>query len=277
MLVVLALGTPAVAQVTEKEAVKQVEATSKVQLKAFKQNAAAALATLDASLKGLEATLPEDAEAAEVCAIVGSAASEFLATLNDAADDAKAVVDFAAKDAMNAIADGADLEGLYPEALYYGGGGVLDKHRAAVTKAGAKSRDAAVKRLAKTATKLEKVASIALGFELRFPTRPNAIAITQGGLGGLAHTATLDLIVSASDLDLQDDGALFLAGQAGFESDVELNFSTTGVDDSIDATPSPGTLRIQALFQSLPENGYVVGCRQGDDGAQGDTGEIGVR
>jgi len=277
LLALFALAAPATAQLTEKEAVKQVENVSKAQIKSFKQNCAAALGTLDANLATFEAQFDENSTAADLGQLVGGMAFEYMTALNDAWSDAKDLVEFATTVALDDLGNGEDLDGLYPLDLYYGGGGVLDKNRAALVKAGMKSRDAAVKRLKKTAAKAEKVAHITLTFVLVFPTRPNAVAIDQDGNGEVAHTATLDVVVTASDLDAQNDGVLVAGGQAGFESDVTVGYLTQGITESTDVAPQPGTLRFGALFEGLPEGGYVVFERQGDDGAQDTVVEIGLR
>ena len=142
-LVALLFAHPAVAQVTEKEVIAEVKAAGKAQLKAFKQNIAAALSTLDANLKGAEALLAEDADAITVGAHCGNTAIVFITTLNEDFAQAKAFVDV----------------------------------------------------------------------ELRFPSRPEAISINDETLVSAARGVTLDVIVSASDMDVPDDGVLIFAKQ----------------------------------------------------------------
>ena len=276
--VLLSVASPASAQLTEKEAVKQVKDSSKSQVKAFKQNAAAALGTLDANLKTVEDLITESSDAAVLMSQIANMGQEYMESLNEAFAGAKSLVDSAAALALDALADGGDLQGLFPEELHYGSGGVLDKNLAALVKAGMKSRDAAVKRIAKANAKAEKEANIAITFELRFPTRTEVFAIAQGGLLSLAQTTTIDVIFGASDLDAAADGVLFFAGETDDDGDVTVDyFNATGGFDSATSAPSPGTLRFAGFFTGLEEGGYVVDAKQGTDSTFHSVGEIGIR
>lgn len=269
-------AAPASAQLSEKEAIQQVKDASKAQPKAFKQNAAAALTTLDANLQTVEGLLTEGSDAATVGSQVASMAIVYMTSLNDAAASAKAFVEASATLALESLADGGDLQGLFPDDFSYGGGGVLDKHRAALTKAGSKSRDAATKRIAKAAAKAEKVANIAIQSELRFPTRNVPAAVNQGDSVGLAQTATIDIIVAASDLDSGNDGLLAFGGSTGTDgTGVDVTYFTVGINESDETSPVDGRWAI--VFQGLHEGGYVVSAKQATDGTFHSVGEIGVR
>jgi hypothetical protein len=278
-VLVLSALHPVAAQISEKEAIAQVKAATKAQVKAFKQNAAAALTTLDASLDTLDDLLTESTDAATVASQFTGMAIEYMASINEAYVGAKSLVADAASLSLDALADGGDLQGLYPEDFSYGSGGALDKARAQLQHVGIKSRDAAQKRLAKSAALAEKVAHVAITCRLDFPQRANPQAVNQGDSPVVSQACTLDVVVGVSDLDVADDGILLFAGAtAETGTDVTVGYTGPAFASEIATTdPDPGTGRFLGVFTSLPEGGYAVFANQTASFPHPGVGEIGVR
>jgi hypothetical protein len=278
-LSLLTLAQAAAAQITDKQAVAQVKLTSKAQVKAFKQNGAAALGTLDAALKSAEAQLGPGSDVGTVTSQVGTAAITFVSTMNTDYANAIDLTDSAAMQALVSLANGGNLNGLYPKDLYFGTGGVLDAHRKSMATAALKLRDAARKRLAKTQTLAEKQAGIGLIVEVDLPTVVDARTVNQDDEFGFGERSRFDVVVSASKLDTANDGVLIIAGATDNTDDgVSVGFDgPSSVTDSAGVTPDPSTGRFLAFFTSQPEGGYAVWAKQGTNEAFDAVGEIGIR
>jgi hypothetical protein len=268
---------PAVAQTTEKEVVAQVKSAAKVQLKAFKQNMAAALSFMDANLTGIENLMNEDSDALTVGSQCASVSIVFMTALNEDFEAAKGFIEGTASLALTDLADGGELDGQFPKDCYLGVGGLLDTSRAQLVKAGLKARDAAIKRLRKTAGKAEKIANIGICFDLMFPTRVGASCINDGAGLGVAQGVTLDFVLSASDMDVLGDGLLAFGG-ATEASDVDVSVGYfVGIDNSDDDEITPTDDRFTAVFQNVAEGGAIVHAKQGTGGTFHDMAAIGVR
>jgi hypothetical protein len=279
LALLLVLAPAALAQITEKQAVAQVKTTSKAQIKAFKQNGAAALATLDAALKSAESQLAPASDVGTVTTEVGNAAIAFVSTMNADYVNAIDLTDSASMQALVSLANGGSLNGLYPKDLYFGTGGVLDAHRKSMEAAALKLRDSARKRLAKTQSLAEKKAGISLIVEVELPTVLDARTVNQTDDFGFGERSRFDVLVSASKLDTAHDGVLIIAGSTDNTDDgVSVGFDgPNGLSDDVGATPDPGTGRFLGFFTSVPEGGYGVWAKQGTNEAFDAVGEIGVR
>lgn len=279
MLALAALANPLSAQLTDKQAVAEVKTASKSQLKAFKQNGAAALGTMDATLKTIEGLLTSSSDVTTVASQVANAAIIFMTTMNDDYFNALDTPPQTAALALQSLANGSDLNGIYPKDLYFGTGGVLDAHRKSMAAAAGKVRDAAIKRLAKTAALAEKVAGIALIVELELPSVVDANELNQNDLLGFSERSRFDVILSASKLGTANDGVLVIAG-ATDNTNLDVNVEFDGPDGSFGSdvvTPDAGNGRFTGFFSGLAEGGYGVAAKQGSALAFDAVGEIGLR
>jgi hypothetical protein len=279
LLAALVLVPSLAAQISDKQAVAEVKTTSKAQIKAFKQNGAAALGTLDAALKSAEAQLGPASDLSTVTTQVGTAAITFVSTMNTDYANAIDLTASAAMQALVALANGGNLTGLYPKDLYFGTGGVLDAHRKSMAAAALKLRDAARKRLAKTQALAEKQAGLGLIVEVDLPTVADAHTVNQDDNFGFGERSRFDVVVSASKLDTAHDGVLIIAGSTDNTDDgVSVGFDgPNGSTNSVDATADVSTGRFLALFTGEPEGGYGVWAKQGTNEAFDAVGEIGIR
>ncbi len=100
-------------------------------------------------------------------------------------------------------------------------------------------------------------------------------AFTPGG-----HEFTLDLIVAASDLDVQGDGRILASGwqgDAGGSGDVEVWIQgPAGTADMLAVTPNPDGRWVRTLV-GLEEGNYIVGIRPEGHDVQWIWKTIGVR
>jgi hypothetical protein len=203
-------------------------------------------------------------------------ALEFLDTLNDAWDTALLGLALDTAGALTQLADGGQLEGVYPESLYAGAGGVLDAHREAQGKAAAKLRDAAIKRLAECAAKAEKQAGLALTVRLELPALAVARSANQGELVTLQQGVSIDVMTGVSALDTPDDGQLVVAGRCNSLDEVTVTWFRTNTEEgSTAAQPSPSG-RFSASFSVLTEGAYVTSVTRTISAFES-VGEIGVR
>jgi hypothetical protein len=277
LLVTVLFGSPA-GESAEKEAVAQVKAAAKLHLKAFKDSGKAALTTLDANLKSAEALLSETSEPEETAELMAARAIVFMNALTEAYESAAGLVDSAASVALLALEDGGDLQGLYPEALYYGNDGLLDDFRADLLQAGEKVMKSARKRIAKFAKLAEKEAGIALTFHIFFPHSREGRMVNPGELTGFGQEPRLDVVVAGSALDTADDGHLVISGVTDSDSDpVALGFSGPEGSSDSDSSGVDADNRFLVVFgPALPEGGYAVWADQGT-GTLDDSAGIGIR
>jgi len=259
---------PAAAQISEKQAVAQAKSALKGQLGVLKGSGKAALATLNATLKLLEQTLSPATDATTFTSQVAVATITCVTGINEAYEQASGLFDASTVLALQAVADGGDLEGLYPLDFYAGAGGLRDTGHAQLLKVVAGLQAQALKRLAKTIKLAEKESALGLTVRLRLPVDPAESASNPtGGLSaGLA--GRIDLLLAGSSLELQDDGLIVVAGFAGSTFDPVECWALGGVSisDSVAADPSTGRflLVLDNSSSGLPEGNYVVVTEQGD-------------
>jgi hypothetical protein len=271
-----AVASPAAGQAAEKQAVAAVKAAGKEQLKAFKQVGAMALSVLDSTLDIVDAELAADSAGGTLGEGMAAAIVDFLVDLDEPYGEAILAVEQAAADALATLADGGDLAGLYPEDLYAGTGGALDDARARLEKEGQKLRKAALKRIAKTSAKADKVANIAVTVKLLFPAYPYTTAVNQGETVVLTQTIRIDFALAASDLDEAADGFLFASGFTVANEDVEFAFFRTGLESGEVVATEASPDRFTGSFQSMVEGGYALFTKQGS-AQNADTLAIGLR
>ena len=80
----LVCSTPALAQLTEAQAVAQVKSASKTQLASFKSTTKAALATLDTALTEIEAGLDPEDHPSDIAMLIGDALVSFYTSAENA-------------------------------------------------------------------------------------------------------------------------------------------------------------------------------------------------
>jgi hypothetical protein len=278
LLLVPFLAVSAAGQTTEKETVAVVKAAAKVQLKAFKTLGKAALSSLDSSLDVFELGLSDASAVNTTVTAVATAAVTFLDDLREAFLSAAGQVDDAASQALLALENGGDLQGLYPEDLYYGTGGTLDDFRSDLLKAATKLADGARKRLTKTVAKAEKEAGLGITFQLFFPPRHEASGVNTIGSFFAVNEPRLDFVLAGSRLATVSDGMLLIAGVTDLDgTDVTLGyFDPLGSLDGGDFAVGDDKRFLGSFGFSLPEGGYVAWAAQGT-GTQDDSAAIGIR
>jgi hypothetical protein len=275
---VLLLAPATLAQVTEAQAVAQVKSAAKTQLATFKSTTKAALATLDTALTEIEAGLDPEDHPSDIAMLIGDALVTFYTSAENAWSNAIEVSGDAAAGALGDLADGGDLAGQYPASLYAGSGGVLDAHRKAVLKAATKLREAAVKRLAKTASRCEKLRGFSLNVRLSLPAAALAFSVNQQTTSQIDEGPRLNVLIAMSALDATEDGVILVEGTSGDESDdATVSWRRTfGETDSEDVDVDLSSGHFQALFLGVLEGGYAVSVQQ-TAGPVHDVAEIGVR
>lgn len=276
VLAVLVLATASLAQLTEKQAVAQVKADCKEQLAEFKALGKAALASLDADLKIVEAGLDEATTVSSFGNAVLSAHTDWLDTVHEAWSTALQQMALSTTTALGQFANGSQLEGIYPGSLYSGAGGVLDLHRKALAKSLAKLRDGAAKRLAKCAALAAKDAGLLLTTRLELPALRLMKGANQGELQSMDDGLGLDLVLAVSAADTSDDGFLGVTGVCASLDIVTVRwFRGFAADDSVDVEPALSG-RFTATFSGLKEGAYTVSATRVIAVFEA-AGEIGLR
>jgi len=262
-LAVLFLAHAATAQLTDKQAVAQVKAATKSELKTFKQAGADALKTLNTDLGEFDGMLTDSITTGVVIGNLQNRVLPFVVAVNTAFADAVKNVDGATSDALVALANGGSLAGVYPDDLYYGTGGALDDFRAALNKAAAKLHDSAAKRLAKTVTLAEKISNIAIVAELRLPSLEQAEAVDQASVTFMGETARLDLVLTVSSLGTANDGLFFFAGSTADLSDtVDVGYFNQDGIASVGAFLPDSDGRFAGSLASGHEGGDIAFVKQ---------------
>jgi hypothetical protein len=268
---------PAVARASDKQALKEVKQSSKAQLSILKKGGKAALAALDANLDSFEDGLTATTTATSVANALALPSIVFVDAVDEARETALAITQDAAANALDDLADGGDLQGMYPAKFYDGTkGGVVDKHRAKVDKIVAKLQKKAVKRLGKTVKLAAKRSGVGASFLLRLGTDEAVAAVNQGTAVGVALGPRLDIVVTTSKLDVANDGVLVASGTTdatGDDVDVGYLYSIASSGATVD---SPTGGRFSGTFTSLHEGNYAVYAKQGG-AAFGTTASIGLR
>jgi hypothetical protein len=279
---VAGLASTATAQITEAEARKQ-----------FKAALADAQAELKASLAETKAVFIDELEIFEELVKQGNYdlpavedlftdVQELMGNIGQAVRSVGNDISLAASDALGALANGADLDGLFPDDFYPGDGGAIDKLRAAVRKAQDKTIAAVLKRLKKTRKLTEQHAGVGLTVSLAAPADVRDLTWDEAGGFFFSNESALtcDTLIAVSELGVPTDGVLHLGGTANPNLDevtVELLGPLTNTFSG--GVPTSGAERWGVVFDDVtgvPEGVYAVSATQGTDGPLA-TGSIGVR
>jgi hypothetical protein len=274
-LLLLALAPALLAQITEKQALAQLKAANKEQLKLFKQAGKDALSALETALDAMDKDGLGGATPLEAANVVADVVIPFVDSVNFAHASAFYSTVSAAEDTLVALANGADLAGVYAPDYYFGTGGTLDDGRDALDKEAAKLRASALKRIEKSLAKAEKSEGLAFALELRLPTRELATGLTQYGGLGIGQGPSFDVMISVSSLEAGHDGVMLLAGATDESSDQVLVRRMLGADD-VSASVPVVNLRFTATFTDLKEGGYAISATQGT-APDTSTSSLGVR
>ena len=275
---VLVFAPAALAQLTEGQALAQVKAASKTQLATFKATTKAALATLNTDLAAIEDQMGGEDHPSDIALFVGNATVTFYTSAENAFSNAIEQMAGAVAGVLGDLADGNDLEGNYPASAYAGSGGVLDAHRKALHKAALKVRDAAVKRLAKTAKLVESELGFSMNVRLNFPAAALAFAVNQQTSSQIDEGARINLVIALSELDQSADGVIMVEGTTGSTADdVSVAWRREfGETATADVSADGATGHFQKSFSGLVEGGYAISVQQ-TAGPVHDVAEIGVR
>ena len=275
-LALLALAHAAAAQLTEKQAVAELKAASKDQLKTFKQAGADAISALNDALAGVEGELSGSTLPTPFAEAVNQAVLGFLVSVEGAYEDASFGFGDSGAQTLQSLGGGGTLGGVYPKDFVPGAGGVIDQFHVALDKAAAKLHDAAVKRLAKTAAKAEKVAGLALAVELRLPSRELSQMVDQNSVQSLGEGARLDAVVAASLEGAVHDGVIEVSGTTtDLADDIDVGIESAAGSLSSGATSVPVGGRFGVELLSLPEGACIAFVKQA--GLPFSTVSIGLR
>ena len=262
-LAVLVLVPLVPAQISEAQAVKEAQAASK-----------AALAALKTAVHDARDVFLEDLAAVEAKFKAGDGAMADLDGMFDSAVALQTVVQeavyiqsFAAADgvqqALAHLADGADLNGGYPEPLQLGTSGVLDDTMAAIDKLLLKTYAALDKRLNKTEAIVEAAGALHFRASILPPYGSLPLAASEGAHNVVHAGLGIDVIFAQRADEQLDAGIVHLAGsdaQADVGDGLEVHAFFMDADDTVHyAGPAaPGDERWEATLNGLPRGSYIT-------------------
>jgi hypothetical protein len=267
----LLCAAPALAQISESEASKNLKSGLSVRMKAD-------LATLKAEQKTFLSALKEFNGAVKGGGYSFSLLQDLFFDYQLFLDGVTGTVRTSGYDTflvgqltLASYANGANLHGEFPEDFYFGTGGPMDVTLDKVYAAQLKTIASVAKKLKSTRGVLEKSAGVYLTTVQRgTPAQPNAYWFSESldGWTGADGAMTLDTVWGVSEMGSTEDGTLLVAGS--------FRTTTGDVDVSIDGPEShafTGTNnggmflnRWVAVFDNggsgLAEGNYVVTARK---------------
>jgi len=257
-LAVLALAHLAAAQLTEKAAIAELKAATKDALKSFKAAGSEATKALNTDLGEFEGLLSDSTTPSDAVGNMDNRVLPFVEAMNTTYEQAVSAANSAASQLLNTL--GGDP----PADFVYGSGGVLDDFRASLGKAAVKLHDSALKRLAKTQAKAEKVSNLALEVELRMPAQEVSEAVEANAVTAVGQGARLDFVVAASVLGTANDVTIAISGSTSDTS----NTVDVGLHDKSGIVSTGGFLpdsdgRFTGTLSSQQEHGFVAFVKQG--------------
>ncbi len=274
-LAVLLLSPALCAQLTEKQAVKQLKGDLKAGLKERKQTVGAAVQVFDGNLDATDSLLDSGAS---IATFAGNVAA-FMGLLQE---DVRVAIELAyiraaqgTGLALGALDPAIDLTLGYPEEFVPGSGDLLDDYEADLRKAIEKSYLKLNKRLAKSAKSAEKSG---VGFTWRLVPPVDAFgyeAVPGSATMSPSTPVRIDAVVAASVLAEDDDGTLVVQGIANAgAADVTLDIHSGTAGDHVEMAPvTQGTDRWSVTIDDyagsggLPEVGYTLVADQEGGGS----------
>lgn len=281
---ILGAGVSASAQLTAKQAQRQLAAASREGLATFKQQLKASRAEIEANIDAFEVVLggtPQPLNALDLF--------DDLAALQDEVALATSTALFAgfigaAQGLFDLRGGGPSLAGIFPSGFYPGDGGTVDRHIVSVHVQVDRFYAQLAKRLGRT-KKLAERAGIGLTITLARST--SFIGATWSDVGAFLSTGdrglTLDTLVAASRLANAGDGLLAIGGQAddAYGSVTVRIRGNDGTDLTDTIAPDASTERfacnslVDFSMTALPEGSFFVTAQQGTGPLQENV--IGVR
>jgi hypothetical protein len=281
---ILCAGVSASAQLTEKQAQRQLAAASRAGLASYKQQLAASRAEIEANLDAFELVLAGTPVPFDVLGLFAD-----LSALQDELAFAAALAfgeGFAG--AGQALVDlrggGPSLNGIFPQGFYVGDGGTIDRHRAQILARWDRFYAQLERRLART-RKLAERSGLGLTIVL---ARSGFLPGASWADGGLFQSTgvrplTVDTLVAASLLANGGDGLIAVGGQAddffGAVSVAIHGVDGTNETDSVFADASSERWAANTFsdfsMAPLPEGTFYVTAQQA--GGSFEEGGIGIR
>jgi hypothetical protein len=214
VLAALAAASPAGAQVTGKQALKQFTGAAKGVLSGLKAGLASERALLEVDLDALDAQLALGSlTSVQAAASLHLSLSDAQVALRPLASNAFLGLYSAAGDALTALAGGVPLAGLYPRGFYAGDGGAMDLQVPRVLNEWDRFYASVNKRLAKTRKVAEKQGiGLSVVFTRPFDDIGGRWADGQVVASTTTRPLSIDTVVAASVLANTPDGFIAVGG-----------------------------------------------------------------
>jgi len=286
--IVLVLAAAASAQLSSKQAEKQLKADVKQTLATWKGAVDTAIGSFDAA-----------AAAFDTVSKIGGYSAEGFYDLFDDLNEASGTVLLAtldsagnAEDAASFLLDdvagpGGNLQGILPAGFQTGSGGALDGLRIGMQKELARRYAAVARRLAKSAGALEKGADVCMNFRIGPPCSGHEAAVNQKAVADFPSWPGfgIDIVMAASKQGVSNDGALVVGGSADpAKGKITVTLKT--------ASATPGGAETTYVFEvastnivnyrwalyleDASEGNWVISAQQGGTAAPIVTTSIGV-
>ena len=217
------------AQISEKEANKNVKAGIGIRMKEDLASIKAEQKVFLAALKNFQGTVKGGGYSVALLEALFFDYQDFLDGVTGVVRGSGNDAFFVGNPVLASFANGTPLMGQFPKDLYFGTGGPIDAALDKIFAAQLKAVAAVSKKLKSTSGLLEKSAGVYLTTVQRgTPAQPNAIWFDEnsGDWTGADGAMTLDTVWGVSDMSLTADGTLLVAGS--------FRNSTGDVDVSID-------------------------------------------
>lgn len=269
----------AAAQEAEGPVLKEFKATLKTEAKAFRAQAQDEVALAKQDCATFDADIKAGNDPIAAIDVLFDAVTGHLDNLleNAAVINGNGVV--ALSSALMLIAGRDDLSGEYPAELYLGHGGPFDDFRADLEQAGDKAVAQIAKRVRKSLDKAEKLTGLSIGLRLeRDGELQHTLTDQTGTVLIFPYEPLLDVVISAGDPAVTNDGRVWAAGWNSADDPVEVQlFRDDQAMASVVVDPA-GSKRWKATFTGLRAGNYVLAAVQdsGNDDAYQGAG-IGVR
>ena len=261
----------AVAQISEKEASKQLKSGVTAEMKGDLARIKDAQKEFLGALKDFQSVVKGGGYSFNLLQDLFLDYQDFAAAVTGIVRSSGNDASLVATPILTSFANGAALMGQFPKDFYYGTGGPMDTMLDRVFAAQHKAIATVSKKLKSTRTVLEKSANVALTTVQRgTPAQPNAIWFDESGgsWSGSDGAMTLDTAWGVSDMSVLGDGTLLVSGS--FRSSTgDVDVSINGPEFHTFTGTDSGTLymnRWVAIFDNggigLAEGNYGVAAQK---------------